>query len=217
MESISIHSSIKSRRLERLTEKETISSFNSWKQNLEFQMTTCPEFAPFLVKGFTWKPSKIQYRGLTDDGEDVPAASRKVASVKHAYLDHMIGLIGNYAPQHIESEIKRKCTSLDWIWQRVRRHYGFAQSEVHFLKLSGIKLEADERHETFFQRIMAHLYDNLLVANSEIKFEGDVMTETEEMSQQLRGWLCFSGCILSMSACPLTYLECMLRTFSQIQ
>ena len=94
----------------------------------------------------------------------------------------MIRLISSYCPEHIQSEIERKCTSLDWIWQRIRRHYGFAQSEVHFLKLSSIKLKPDERHETFFQRIMAHLYDNLLMAGSEIKFEGEVMEENEEMS-----------------------------------
>ena len=177
-----LRSSIKGRRLERLTEKETISSFNSWKQNLEFQLMTCADFVPFLVKNFKWKPQKVNYRGLTDDDESVPVATRKLAIAKHAYLDHMIRFISSYCPEHIQSEIERKCTSLDWIWQRIRRHYGFSQSEVHFLKLSTIKLEKDERHETFFQRIMAHLYDNLLSAGSIIKFDGEEVTENEEMS-----------------------------------
>ncbi|MCP4493507.1 MAG: hypothetical protein GY820_40310 [Gammaproteobacteria bacterium] len=48
-----LKAAIKGRRLERLTEKETISSFNSWKQNLEFQLTTCADFAPFLAKDVT--------------------------------------------------------------------------------------------------------------------------------------------------------------------
>ena len=175
-------SAIKGRRLERLTENETISSFNSWKQNIEFQLMTCADFVPFLVKNFKWSPKKVEFRGLTDDAESVPVATRKVAITKHAYLDHMIRFISSYCPQHIQSEIERKCTSLDWIWQRIRRHYGFSQSEVHFLKLSTIKLEKDERHETFFQRIMAHLYDNLLSAGSIIKFDGEEVSENEEMS-----------------------------------
>ena len=182
MELSSVRSSIRSRRLECLTENETISSFNSWKQNLTFQLTTAAEFVPFLARGFTWRPSKVQDRGLTDDGEDVPIARRKLALQKAALLDQMIRFISSYCPVHIQSEIERKCTSLDWIWQRIRRHYCFAQSEVNFLKLSSIKMEANERHETFFQRIMAHLYDNLLMANSEIRFEGEIITENEEMS-----------------------------------
>ena len=134
----SLRSSIKGRRLERLTEKETISSFTSWKQNLTFQLTTCVDFVPFLAPNFKWSPSKVANRGLTDDGDDVDAANRKLAVQKAAVLDHLIRFIGSYSPEHIQSEIERKCTSLDWIWQRIRRHYGFSQSEVHFLKLSAI-------------------------------------------------------------------------------
>ena len=178
----SLRSSIRGRRLERLTENETISSFSSWKQNVEFQLTNCVDFAPYLVRNFSWRPSRVQYRGLSDDGDDVPAANRKLAMQKHAVLDHLIRLICSYCPEHIQSEIERKCTSLDWIWQRIRRHYGFSQSEVHFLKLSTVKMGSEERYETYFQRIMAHLYDNLLTSGSTIKFDGEVVTENEEMS-----------------------------------
>ena len=175
-------SAIKGRRLERLTENETISSFTSWKQNLEFQLMSCADFAPFLAKNFKWATKKTDHRGLTDDGVDVPEQSRKLGIQKGAVLDQMIRLITSYCPEHIQAEIERKCTSLDWIWQRIRRHYGFSQSEVHFLKLSSIKLGKDERYETYFQRIMSHLYDNLLSAGSTLKFDGEEVKENEEMS-----------------------------------
>ena len=175
-------SAIKGRRLERLTENETISSFTSWKQNLEFQLMSCADFAPFLAKNFKWATKKTDHRGLTDDGVDVPEQNRKLGIQKGAVLDQMIRLIASYCPEHIQAEIERKCTSLDWIWQRIRRHYGFSQSEVHFLKLSSIKLGKDERYETYFQRIMSHLYDNLLSAGSTLKFDGEDVKENEEMS-----------------------------------
>ena len=182
MDAITIRSSIRGRRLECLTEKETISTFKSWKQNLEFQLITCRDFVPYLASGVTWSASKVPNRGLLDDGSTVEEAHRKLAIEKHAVLDTMIRFISSYCPPHIQSEIERKCTSLNWIWQRLRRHYGFSQSEVHFLNLSSIKMESEERHETFFQRIMAHLYDNLLTAGSEIKFDGEAPTANEEMS-----------------------------------
>ena len=121
----SFQSTIRGRRLERLTENETISSFNSWKQNLEYQLMSCADFVPFLRKGCEWCSSKTEYRGLTDDGDDVAETRRKLDMQKHAILDQLIRLIASYCPEHIQSDIERKCTSIEWIWQRVRRHYGF--------------------------------------------------------------------------------------------
>ena len=43
----------KARKLEALTENETIASVNSWQQNLEFQLAACNEFSPFLASDFT--------------------------------------------------------------------------------------------------------------------------------------------------------------------
>ena len=108
--------SIKGRRLKRLTENETISSFASWKQNLEFQLLTSADFAPFLANNFKWSPKRVKYRGLSDDGDDVTAADRNLAIQKHAILGHVIRLISSYCPEHIQAEIENKCTSMDWIW-----------------------------------------------------------------------------------------------------
>ena len=179
---------------------------------------TSVDFAPFLVRNFQWSPSRVQYRGLTDDGEDVAVANRKLAIQKHAVLDHMIRLISSYCPEHIQSEIERKCTSLDWIWQRIRRHNGFCQSEVHFLKLSSIKLENNERYETYFQRIMAHLYDNLLTAGSNIRFEGENVIEDEEMSPTVERLAVFLWLHFIDDRLP-AYVSrgCMLKTYKVIQ
>ena len=65
-----LRSSIKGRRLERLTENETISSFNSWKQNLEFQLTTCVDFFPNRTRRFTSSVNKMPNIGPTNDGAD---------------------------------------------------------------------------------------------------------------------------------------------------
>ena len=51
-------SSIKGRKLEALMEDETIASFSSLKQNLELQLASCDDFAPYLGKPFTWSTSK---------------------------------------------------------------------------------------------------------------------------------------------------------------
>ena len=167
----------KARKLCELTESETVASVNSWQQNLEFHIASCDDFAPFI--DITWGTKSVRNRGLTDDSE---GDRRKTAAQKCYILNHMLGLVVSYCPENIRLEIDRKATSLKWIWSRVRRHYGFTKSEGTFLKLANIKLEEGERYETFYQRIMSHLYDNLLCADSGIIFDGEAVSEDEVMS-----------------------------------
>lgn len=168
----------KARKLEPLTERETISSFSSWKQNLEFHLASCNDFAQFISPSAVWAPAATPHRGLADDDKE----TGKTAVQKAFILEHMIGLIASYCPETIRIEVQRKCTSLKWIWSRVRRHYGFNKSEVNFLKLATVKFREGERYEAFFQRIMAHLYDNLLSSDSNLTFDGVTYNSTEEMS-----------------------------------
>ena len=171
--------SFKARKLEELTDDESISSFTSWKQNINFHLASCDQFARFIGPNVTWKPLSVPNRGLVDDtaGND-----QKSGEQKAFILEHMIGLIVGYCPQTIRYEIERKCTSLKWIFNRVRRHYGFNKSEVNFLKLATISRKEGERYEAFFQRIMAHLYDNLLSPDSQLLYDGELYTQSEDMS-----------------------------------
>ena len=44
----------KARKLDVLTENETVSSVNSWQQNMEFHLASCNEFSIFLDPNCTW-------------------------------------------------------------------------------------------------------------------------------------------------------------------
>ena len=137
----------KARKINVLTENETISSVNSWILNVEFHLASCSEFSPFIDANFTWRSKSVLNRGLSDDSA---GANRKTAAQKCILLNQMIGLIISYCPETIRFEIERKATSLKWIWQRVRRHFGFAKSESHFLKIAGLQLNQGERYESFY-------------------------------------------------------------------
>ena len=106
-----------------------------------------------------WSPQSVQNRGLTDDPSE--ANNRKAAVQKKIMLERMLGLIAQFAPSLLRNENIKRSTSLSWIWQRIRKHFNFVQSEVNFLTLSNISRKQDERYETFYQRIVAHLEDNL--------------------------------------------------------
>jgi hypothetical protein len=56
-----------------LIKQETITSFEAWRQNLQYTLSLDPNFAGFLIDGLTWqkKTNAQSLRGFVDDGEDV--------------------------------------------------------------------------------------------------------------------------------------------------
>ena len=126
-----------------LMENETITSFANWQSNLLYHLSLVNEFSPYLDT--EWSAKHVANHGLTDDPDTVTAANRKTAAQKTIILDRMLGLIAQFAPSLLRKDITKSSTSLAWIWTRIRRHYGFVQSEVNFLALSDIKQKDDER------------------------------------------------------------------------
>ena len=76
-----------------LTKSETITSFESWRQNLLYTLSLDANFAPFLAEGVTWKKKSTAdaKRGLTDDKAPTPEANRKTAAQKLVQLELMPG------------------------------------------------------------------------------------------------------------------------------
>lgn len=165
-----------------LTENETITSFANWQSNIIYHLSLNNEFAPFIEPTATWQKQAVLNRGLANDPDTVAENVRKTATQKNIILERMLGLISQFAPSLLRSDIIKRSTSLQWIWKRIRKHYSFCQSEVNFLKISAIKRQEGERYETLFQRIIAHLEDNLLTTESGLLHDGSVVTENEEMS-----------------------------------
>ena len=165
-----------------LQERETITSFASWQSNILYHLSLCNEFAAFLDSNAAWQKKSTANRGLVNDADPVPADQRKTAAQKNIQLERMLGIIAQFAPSLLRNDIINKSTSLDWIWKRIRKHYSFQQSEVNFLRLANIHREADERYETLFQRIIAHLEDNLLTTDSGIQHDGANVTVNEELT-----------------------------------
>ena len=76
----------------------------------------------------------VMNRGLANDPETVAEADCKTAVQKVVIiLECMLALIAQFAPSLLWNEVLKRSMSLAWVWQRIRRHYGFNQSEVNFL------------------------------------------------------------------------------------
>ncbi|VDI10897.1 G protein-coupled receptor 125 [Mytilus galloprovincialis] len=170
-----------------LSKVETITSFEDWRQNLQYTLSLDQNFAAFLVDGFTWlkKTNANPLRGIVDDGEAVAEANRRTAAQKCTHLDLMLGQIANYCPIISRNTIIKNSTSINSIWQSIRLHYGFQSTGGHFLDFNSIFLEPDERPEDLFQRLASFIEDNMLRAGGNIHHHGEVPEADEELSPSL--------------------------------
>ena len=174
-----------------LTKNETLTSFEAWRQNLLYTLSLDANFAAFLVEDFKWlkKTNANPLRGFTDDGADVPEASRRTAAQKLAHLELMLGQIANYCPIISRNTIVKNSTCVAQIWQSIRLHFGFQTSGSHFLDFNSIHLEPGERPEDLFQRLNSFVEDNLLKSNGSIRHHGEVITTDEDLSPSLENFI----------------------------
>lgn len=81
-----------------LTKQETITSFEAWRQNLQYTLALDQNFAGFLIDGFTWqkKTPADALRGFVNDGADIPEDQRRTAAQKVIQLELMLGQIPTF-------------------------------------------------------------------------------------------------------------------------
>ena len=169
-----------------LSKVETINSFENWKQNLLYTLSLDSNFAPFLADGVQWltKTKAQPLPGLEADGDPISLARRLTARQKVNFLELMLGQIANYCPIIFRSTLVKNSTSLEYIWQTIRHHFGFQVTGAQFIDFSDIHLAADERPEDLYQRLMAFGEDSLLHAN-DLTHHGEHVTEDEELTPAL--------------------------------
>ena len=174
-----------------LTKHETVTTFESWKQNLKYTLSLDANFAQFLVEGVTWlkKSRDNPLRGFIDDGQNDQADRRHTAQQKVTQLELMLGQIANFCPVISRITIVRNATSVDVIWQAIRTHFGFQSTGAHFIDFADIKLEPQERPEDLYQRLMAFAEDNLLQQNGPISHHDEIPITEEEMTPSLENFI----------------------------
>ena len=82
----------------------------------------------------------------------------------------------------------KNSTSIQSVWNMICAHFGFQITGAHFLDFANLHLEADERPEDLYQRLMAFVEDTLLLANS-LSHHGEATTEDEELTPTLENFI----------------------------
>ena len=177
-------------KIKELTENETLSSFDNWRQTLLYSFSLDPQFSEFLAEDAKWEKKNTagSTRGLEDDaaGDKKRTKEQKVLS-----LDLMLGQIANYCPIS-RNLLVNKSTCLQDVWQQIRQYYGFQTTGSQILNLSNIKQEDGERPECLYQRLYGFFEDSLLTKSCGIKHHGDSPQTDEVMTPTLENtivWL----------------------------
>ena len=166
-----------------LTKEETPSSFETWKENLLFNLTIDGSFSEFLAEDFKWSPPSVLNRGLVDD--TTQGQNSRTAAQKVAYLNLMLGSIAGYAPIIRRTFFTQDACSLHDIWSRLRTYYHFRKTGALILDYESITLEAGETYESFWERLSCFIDDNLLNPNDHINHLGVEVIAQEKLSPTL--------------------------------
>ena len=167
--------SIKVQRPCRLTEDETLTSFEDWRNNIVFYLNQDKNFSPFLDSNKTWKKTAegVDNRGLTD-------------ATEHLHLKNFLGVIASLSPPLLHGDIIDDTTAFSDVFKLLRSYYQFAPSESTFMKFSEIKRELIngtlERPIHLYLRMRQFVRDNLLLSTGKIQFDGKLPPKDEVFS-----------------------------------
>ena len=167
--------SLKVTRPNRLTDDETLTSFEDWKNNLTFYLNQDKEFSEFLKETTLWKKSSelVTNRGLADVD-------------KYQALQRFLGLIASLSPPLLYHEIINDTTKITDIFRLLQCYYQFSPSESTFIKYGAIKRDVIngtlERPIHLYLRLRHFIRDNLLLSSGKIRHDGKVPTSNETLS-----------------------------------
>ena len=82
----------------------------------------------------------------------------------------------------------KNSTSLEYIWQTIRQHFGFQATGAQFIDFADIHLAADERPEDLYQRLMTFVEDSLLHAGG-LTHHSEHVQEDEELTTTLENFV----------------------------
>lgn len=168
---------------------ETITTFNSWKDNMVYVLGLNDNFAPYLLPDATWgrDSSATPYRGYTDDAgvnDDPPTGVRKKEKARQFEL--FLGQIANWPVVISRNQIVKNSTSLKDVWSKLREHYGLQTSGSKFIDLMNSRLNPGERYEDLYQKLLAFFEDSLLVVGDSVKHHGQEVTVSEELNPSMK-------------------------------
>ena len=138
-------------KLKQLSSRETLNSIETWKNNILYNLSLNPNFAPYLKVGFKFgkKTKDKPSRDLTDSvGDDALSKEAKCITV-----DMMLTQVANWAEVIPRNDIVKNCETLDQIWQVIRLYYNLQTTGSLLNETWNLTRQPDETPQALYSRL----------------------------------------------------------------
>ena len=156
--------------------KPTLSSVDiaQWRETILANIQAEAAWLPLVT--LKWSKKKVANRGFVGDD----AAGQAVK------LDKMLTFIATYAPSTTFNEITTRCTDLAEVWNIIRRWAGVRPTGSKLLTYYQLRNAYDpsgtQTPQEFYFQLRDAKEECLVTVTSGIKFNGEVLTEDEELT-----------------------------------
>ena len=163
--------------------------FQKWKTELETYLSMEDKFALFLP-GETyseWKPGEESEKRIREkkqilgpDGETL-IEDPVLLAVRNKQLNACLNLVAKTVAEGHYATVMKYSTSLNWIYEEIRKDYDIQSKGIHFLNL--IDLKYDETSMTpvgFYNQYRTVIINNLKKKNDVIKWKSQDPLDADE-------------------------------------
>ena len=130
-------------------------------------------------------PDKIAIEAKTgaEAERTKPTERIKLLTKRNSQLTKFLQLIANMCQYSEQSDITNCSTSLNWIWDYLKKHYNIETRGSHILDIAAINPKPDQKPIVFYKQFRAGFLNNLRKSGDKIMYKaGKRLTEDETIS-----------------------------------
>ena len=162
--------------LQPLRRHETKLDLEKWWINLKIHLKGT-QYKEVMLKTWTAKSSDSN-RGFT---ETTVGSKTWTADELSTLVGDMLETILSFIPEIAPSAVLNKATSLEWLFDHVRKHYGCARTGRDMMyKFKTLERKPGEKMTAYWSRFVAFYEDNRIKKDDKLKTDGAKATANEE-------------------------------------
>ena len=120
-------------------------------------------------------PEKLIIEGKRNiDAATQAAELERLLLLRNAQLAKFVTHIATLCHHTENDDVTNHSTSLEWIFEYLRKHYGLMTKGANFMNISEHIFKVGTPHQTFYKQYRASFVDNLRKQGDRIKYKNDL-------------------------------------------
>ena len=142
------------------------------------------EFGDRIGELHNTDPDKVKAENIRDQTEQaLEAELERLLVLRNAQLSKFVTHIATLCHHTENDDVTMSSTSLDWIFEYLRKHYGLMTKGANFMNIAEHNFKVGTPHQTFYKQYRASFVDNLRKTGDRVKFKNNLLlTEDEKLS-----------------------------------